>query len=73
MVPYEFEDFIKDLTLLVKNNIIPMDRIDDAVERILVVKFTMGLFENPLADFSLVNELGSQVIHSNHPNLEMDI
>lgn len=60
MVPYEFEDFIKDLTLLVKNNIIPMDRIDDAVERILVVKFTMGLFENPLADFSLVNELGSQ-------------
>ena len=73
MVPYEFEDFIKDLTLLVKNNIIPMDRIDDAVERILVVKFTMGLFENPLADFSLVNELGSQVIHSNHPNHEMDI
>lgn len=73
MVPYKFEDFIQDLTLLVKNNVIPMDRIDDAVERILVVKFTMGLFENPLADFSLVNELGSQVIHSNHPNLEMDI
>lgn len=60
MVPYKFEDFIQDLTLLVKNNVIPMDRIDDAVERILVVKFTMGLFENPLADFSLVNELGSQ-------------
>ncbi|KAB2627177.1 lysosomal beta glucosidase-like [Pyrus ussuriensis x Pyrus communis] len=42
------------------NNVVPMDRIDDAVGRILLVKFTMGLFENPLADFSLVNELGSQ-------------
>lgn len=61
MVPYKFDEFIQDLTLLVKNNVIPMDRIDDAVERILLVKFTMGLFENPLADFSLINELGSQV------------
>ncbi|KAI4332820.1 hypothetical protein L6164_017697 [Bauhinia variegata] len=60
MVPYKYMEFIQDLTLLVKNNIIPMERIDDAVERILLVKFTMGLFENPLADLSLVNELGSQ-------------
>ncbi|KAJ6906866.1 beta-glucosidase BoGH3B-like [Populus alba x Populus x berolinensis] len=37
-----------------------MDRINDAVGRILLVKFTLGLFENPLADLSLVNELGSQ-------------
>lgn len=74
MVPMLFEDFIQDLTSLVKNNIIPMDRIDDAVGRILLVKFTMGLFENPLADFSLVNELGSQVIRSNHhPNYKMDV
>lgn len=73
MVPFKFEEFIQDLTLLVKNNVIPMERIDDAVERILLVKFTMGLFENPLADFSLVNELGSQVIPSNRPNLKMDI
>ncbi|KHN22996.1 Lysosomal beta glucosidase [Glycine soja] len=60
MVPFEYDKFIQDLTLLVKSNIIPMERIDDAVERILLVKFTMGLFENPLADTSLVNELGSQ-------------
>jgi beta-glucosidase len=73
MVPFKFDDFIQDLTLLVKNNVIPMDRIDDAVQRILLVKFTMGLFENPLADNSLVNELGSQVIHPNHINLKMDI
>lgn len=61
MVPFNFTEFIDDLIYLVKEKVIPMDRIDDAVERILSVKFTMGLFENPLADLSLVNELGSQV------------
>ncbi|KAL7607399.1 uncharacterized protein LOC111907753 isoform X1 [Lactuca sativa] len=60
MVPNNYKEFINDLTYLVKNNFIPMERIDDAVSRILRVKFTMGLFENPLADFSLVNEVGSQ-------------
>lgn len=63
MVPYNFTEFINDLTYLVKNNFIPKDRIDDAVERILSVKFTMGLFENPYADLSLINEVGSQVDH----------
>ncbi|KAL5733753.1 hypothetical protein ACOSQ2_033445 [Xanthoceras sorbifolium] len=60
MLPFNHTEFIDDLTYLVKNNVISMDRIDDAVGRILLVKFSMGLFENPLADFSLVNELGSQ-------------
>ncbi|GAB2287524.1 hypothetical protein Dimus_021899 [Dionaea muscipula] len=60
MIPYSFKDFIDDLTFLVKNNFISMDRIDDAVERILKVKFTMGLFEDALADLNLVDELGSQ-------------
>lgn len=60
MVPVKFSEFIDDLTNLVKNKYIPMDRIDDAVGRILQVKFISGLFENPLADFSLVNELGKQ-------------
>ncbi|XP_060218226.1 uncharacterized protein LOC132645320 isoform X1 [Lycium barbarum] len=60
MVPYNFTEFINDLTYLVKNNFVPTDRIDDAVERILSVKFTMGLFEDPYADFSLINEVGSQ-------------
>lgn len=66
MVPFKYDEFIQDLLLLVKSSVIPIERIDDAVERILLVKFTMGLFESPLADLSLVNELGSQVSHSNH-------
>ncbi|KAK7267044.1 hypothetical protein RIF29_19708 [Crotalaria pallida] len=60
MVPYNATEFIDGLTLLVKNNNIPISRIDDAVKRILRVKFVMGLFEDPLADYSLVNEIGSQ-------------
>lgn len=64
MVPYNYTEFIDGLTSEVKNKIIPMSRIDDAVKRILRVKFVMGLFENPLADFSLVNQLGSQVSNS---------
>lgn len=60
MVPNTYKEFIDGLTSHVKNEVIPMSRIDDAVKRILRVKFTMGLFENPLADNSLVDELGSQ-------------
>ncbi|KAL2536003.1 Glycosyl hydrolase family protein [Forsythia ovata] len=60
MVPETYVEFIDDLTSLVNKNVIPMSRIDDAVRRILRVKFIMGLFENPMADLSLVNQLGSQ-------------
>ncbi|KAL0316006.1 UNVERIFIED_CONTAM: Beta-glucosidase BoGH3B [Sesamum radiatum] len=58
MVPYNYTEFIDGLTFLVKNNFIPMSRIDDAVKRILRVKFAMGLFEHPLADYSMAKYLG---------------
>ncbi|KAK7315569.1 hypothetical protein VNO77_34122 [Canavalia gladiata] len=60
MVPYNYTEFIYGLTLQVKNKLIPISRINDAVKRILRVKFVMGLFENRLADYRLVNQLGSQ-------------
>ncbi|KAF6169825.1 hypothetical protein GIB67_034217 [Kingdonia uniflora] len=60
MGPFNHTEFLDDLTYQVKNKIIPMSRINDAVRRILRVKFTMGLFENPLADESLIDKLGSQ-------------
>ncbi|KAJ0958347.1 putative glucan 1,3-beta-glucosidase [Helianthus annuus] len=60
MIPYNYTEFIDGLTYLVKNKFVPMSRIDDAVERILRVKFTMGLFENPLADSSMTKYLGHQ-------------
>jgi len=67
MVPNNYQEFINDLKSLVASNVIPMRRIDDAVRRILRVKFIMGLFENPMADLSLVNQLGSQVRTNNRP------
>ncbi|KAG8387307.1 hypothetical protein BUALT_Bualt02G0007700 [Buddleja alternifolia] len=60
MLPETFTDFTNELLAQVKKNIIPMSRIDDAVKRILRVKFVMGLFEDPLADLSLANQLGSR-------------
>ncbi|XP_044967334.1 beta-glucosidase BoGH3B-like isoform X2 [Hordeum vulgare subsp. vulgare] len=62
MVPFAYTEFIDDLTYQVKNNIIPMSRINDAVYRFFRVKFTMGLFENPYADPSLVHELGKHEV-----------
>ena len=61
MVPYHYKEFINGLIDLVKKNVIPMSRIDDAVTRILRVKFAMGLFENPLGDYSLINQVGCKV------------
>ncbi|PUZ73930.1 hypothetical protein GQ55_1G025100 [Panicum hallii var. hallii] len=65
MIPYQYKEFRDDLTTLVRNGTILMSRIDDAVRRILRVKFILGLFENPYADPSLAGELGKQ----EHPDL----
>lgn len=58
MVPFKFEQFVEDLVYLVEHGEIPMSRIDDAVERILRVKFVAGLFEHPFADRSLLDIVG---------------
>ncbi|CAD6206653.1 unnamed protein product [Miscanthus lutarioriparius] len=60
MVPNNYQNFITILTGHVNSGLIPMSRIDDAVTRILRVKFTMGLFENPMPDPSLTDQLGKQ-------------
>jgi beta-glucosidase len=46
MVPYKYS-FAENLIELVNEKKVPMARIDDAVRRILRVKFQLGLFENP--------------------------
>ncbi|XP_060667854.1 uncharacterized protein LOC107410767 [Ziziphus jujuba] len=52
-VPYEFEEFMNHLTSLVESGEIPEARIDDAVERILRVKF-MLVFSNILSQMYLI-------------------
>ena len=51
--------FINTVKQAVQNGDIQMSRIDDAVRRILYVKFKMGLFEHPTSDPSLLKSVGS--------------
>jgi len=59
MVPYDYEAFITTLTAAVNNGDVPLERIDDAVRRILTVKFQLGLFERPFSDEALLPLVGS--------------
>ncbi|OEL38313.1 Beta-glucosidase BoGH3B [Dichanthelium oligosanthes] len=58
MIPHRFEKFLEDTVFLVETGEIPMSRIDDAVERILRVKFISGVFEHPFSDQSLLDIVG---------------
>ena len=59
MVPYEvsFCDYLKEL---VQEGEVPMSRIDDAVARVLRLKYRLGLFENPYWDIKKYNKFGSE-------------
>ena len=62
MEPTDYRRFITFLRELVDEGRVPMTRIDDAVTRILRVKFAMGLRDksrSPLADRSLHQTFGS--------------
>ncbi|KAF5727345.1 Glycosyl hydrolase family protein isoform 1 [Tripterygium wilfordii] len=61
MVPYRYELFLENLMCLVQSGEITMARIDDAVERILRVKFLSGVFEYPFADRSLLDIVGCKL------------
>jgi beta-glucosidase len=50
MVPYDYLTFIETMQKAVSLGDIPMSRVDDAVRRILRVKFALGLFEQPMPD-----------------------
>lgn len=57
--PNNYLEFITDLKNLVAEGRVPQARIDDAVRRILRIKFQMGLFENAYTDPGLTTEIGS--------------
>jgi beta-glucosidase len=59
MVPTDYIRFITTMTSLVQAGTIPQSRIDDAVTRILRVKFEMGLFENPMPAAGKTSDVGS--------------
>jgi beta-glucosidase len=57
--PDNYIAFITDLKQLVADHKVPESRIDDAVRRILRIKFQMGLAENPDTDPALTAAIGS--------------
>jgi beta-glucosidase len=62
MVPTRYREYIADLKALVNEGKVPQSRIDDAVTRILRVKFAMGMMDpgrSQLADRSLQKSFGS--------------
>jgi beta-glucosidase len=54
-----YKTFIQYLIEAVKEGSVSMDRIDDAVSRILKVKMEMGLFDNPYIDYTYLDQIGS--------------
>ncbi|MBC8100145.1 MAG: glycoside hydrolase family 3 protein, partial [Armatimonadetes bacterium] len=59
MVPFDYKQFITTLTNAVENGDVPIQRIDDAVRRILGAKFWLGLFDAPFGKPELLPEIGS--------------
>ena len=55
-----YDDFIRLAIEAVKEGAIPIERIDDAVHRILKVKKQIGLFDAPIKNPSNKNVLGSK-------------
>ncbi len=60
MVPYDYRRFNKTMLQAVEAGDIPMERIDDAVRRILKVKFALNLFEQPYSNPDLLELVGSE-------------
>jgi beta-glucosidase len=59
MEPSQFQRFHTRLVAAVQDGEITEERIDDAVSRILAAKFELGLFEEPFADRSRADDIGS--------------
>lgn len=60
MIPYNYEPFCDGLVALVKEGKVPQARVDDAVRRILRVKFELGLFEKPVTNYKDYPKFGSK-------------
>jgi beta-glucosidase len=60
MVPFEYQRFITEMHRAVESGDISLERVDDAVRRILTVKMKAGIFENPEVDDQYLDLVGGQ-------------
>jgi beta-glucosidase len=63
MEPNTAPQFIATLLAEVRGGRVSMQRIDDAVSRILTKKFELGLFEHPFTDRRNLDQVGSRAHH----------
>ena len=60
MVPYDYEEFCEGLVALVNEKQVSEARIDDAVAKILRLKYELNLFEKPLSNPADYPDFGSE-------------
>lgn len=60
MIAYQYETFCDNLIALVKEGKVKQSRVDEAVSRILVLKYKLGLFENPVTHYKNYPKFGSK-------------
>jgi beta-glucosidase len=63
MIPYNYKEFCTDLMALVKEGKVSPTRIDDAVRRILRVKYELDLFNTPTTSLSSYPKFASAEFH----------
>ncbi|OGG41589.1 hypothetical protein A2837_00135 [Candidatus Kaiserbacteria bacterium RIFCSPHIGHO2_01_FULL_46_22] len=64
MTPFEYKDFMSNMQTAIANGDISQERLDDAVRRILRVKFEAGLFDRPEATVEGLSVIGSEKHHA---------
>jgi beta-glucosidase len=60
MIAYKYEPFCDDLIALVKEGKVKMSRINEAVTRILTLKYQLGLFDTPVTNYKDYPKFGSK-------------
>lgn len=60
MIAYDYETFCNGLVELVNEGKVKEERINDAVRRILTLKYELGLFSEPVTDYRNYPKFGSK-------------
>ena len=68
MIAYNYEPFCDDLIALVKEGKVKQSRIDDAVRRILKIKFELDLFDKPTTNIKDYPAFGSKAFEQSAQN-----
>lgn len=59
MIPYQYEEFCDNLVALVKEGKVKQERIDDAVRKIIKLKYELNLFQQPITYIKDYPDYGS--------------